>query len=88
MWWSRDTESEHRELLEAATHDGPDARSSVMACVHHLARTALWVIAEADPERDPRPIRFAMQMALGGPEAQSGSYAAELRVTTASKLKS
>jgi DNA-binding GntR family transcriptional regulator len=71
-WWSRDTESEHRELLETATHDDPDARSSVTACVHHLARTALWVIAEADPERDPHPIRLAMKMALRGPEAQSG----------------
>lgn len=63
-WWSRDTEAEHRELLEAITADRSGGRGGVAAIGRHLARTALWVIAEAEPERDPLPIRLALQMAL------------------------
>jgi DNA-binding GntR family transcriptional regulator len=63
-WWSRDTEAEHREMLETITQNHPGSQSSVEAIGNHLARTALWVIAEADPQRDPRPIRLALQMAL------------------------
>jgi DNA-binding GntR family transcriptional regulator len=62
-WWSRDTETEHRELLEAIIEDRSSMRG-VAAIGRHLARTALWVIAEAEPERDPLPIRLALQMAL------------------------
>jgi DNA-binding GntR family transcriptional regulator len=67
LWWSRDTEAEHRELLEVITRDHVGSRDSVAAIARHLARTALWVIAEADPERDPLPIRLALQMALSAP---------------------
>jgi DNA-binding GntR family transcriptional regulator len=70
-WWRRDTEAEHRELLEAITRDHVGSRDSVAAIARHLARTALWVIAEADPERDPRPIRLALQMALSAPASQA-----------------
>lgn len=63
-FWSRDTEAEHRELLDAITEDRNGGRAAVAAIGRHLARTALWVIAEAEPERDPRPIRLALQMAL------------------------
>jgi DNA-binding GntR family transcriptional regulator len=64
LWWSRDTEAEHRELLEAITRDQAGSRDSVAATARHLARTALWVLAEADPEHDPLPIRLALQTAL------------------------
>ena len=67
-WWSRDTEAEHRDLLEAITQD-PTSRDGVAAVGRHLARTALWVIAEAEPERDPFPIRLALQMALSAAAA-------------------
>jgi DNA-binding GntR family transcriptional regulator len=63
-WWSRDTEAEHRDLLEAIKRDQTGTRDSVKAIGRHLARTALFVIAEAEPERDPLPIRLALQMAL------------------------
>lgn len=63
-WWSRDTEAEHREMLETITQNHAGGPNSVAAIGNHLARTALWVIAEADPQRDPRPIRLALQMAL------------------------
>jgi DNA-binding GntR family transcriptional regulator len=66
-WWSRDTEAEHRELLETITRDDVVSRDSVAVIARHLARTALWVIAEADPERDPLPIRLALQTALSAP---------------------
>jgi DNA-binding GntR family transcriptional regulator len=68
-WWSRDTEAEHRELLQAVTHDRT-SRVGVAAIGRHLARTALWVIAEAEPERDPLPIRLALQMALSAASAE------------------
>jgi DNA-binding GntR family transcriptional regulator len=67
MWWSRDTEAEHRELLDVSTRDHAAGRDGVAAVARHLARTALWVIAEADPERDPLPIRLALGMALSAP---------------------
>lgn len=67
-WWSRDTEAEHRELLKAITRDQVGNRDGVEATARHLARTAFWVIAEADPERDPLPIRLALQTALCAPE--------------------
>jgi DNA-binding GntR family transcriptional regulator len=67
-WWSRDTDAEHRELLQAITHD-PTSRDGVAAVGRHLARTALWVIAEAEPERDPLPIRLALRMALSAADA-------------------
>jgi DNA-binding GntR family transcriptional regulator len=70
-WWSRDTEAEHREMLEAITRDHGGSRDGVAAVARHLARTALWVIAEADPERDPRPIRLALQTALSAPVSQA-----------------
>lgn len=63
-WWSRNTEEEHRDLLQAIARDQTGSRDSVAAIGRHLARTALWVIAEAEPERDPLPIRLALQMAL------------------------
>ena len=63
-WWSRDTAAEHRDLLATITRDQKGSRDSVAAVARHLARTALWVIAEAEPERDPLPIRLALQMAL------------------------
>ncbi len=71
LWWSRDTEAEHRELLETITQDRVASRDSVAAIARHLARTALWVIAEADPERDPLPIRLALQTALSAPVRQA-----------------
>ena len=71
MWWSRDTEAEHRELLQVITRDHAGSRDGVAAIARHLARTALWVIAEADPERDPLPIRLALQMALSAPVRQA-----------------
>ncbi len=67
MWWSRDTEAEHRELLETITQDDIAGRDSVAVIARHLARTALWVIAEADPARDPLPIRLALQTAMSAP---------------------
>jgi DNA-binding GntR family transcriptional regulator len=75
-WWSRDTEAEHRDLLEAVTHDRT-SRGGVAAISRHLARTALWVIAEAEPERDPFPIRLALQMALSAPSAADQATWAE-----------
>jgi DNA-binding GntR family transcriptional regulator len=63
-WWSRDTAAEHRDLLATIQRDQMGSRDSVAAVARHLARTALWVIAEAEPERDPLPIRLALQMAL------------------------
>ena len=64
-WWSRDTAAEHRDLLATIKRDQKGSgRDSVAAVARHLARTALWVIAEAEPERDPLPIRLALQMAL------------------------
>ncbi len=63
-WWSRDTEAEHRELLATITQPDAGGGHSVAAIGRHLARTALWVVAEAEPERDPLPIRLALQMAL------------------------
>ncbi|HLQ55850.1 MAG TPA: FCD domain-containing protein, partial [Streptosporangiaceae bacterium] len=71
LWWSRDTEAEHRELLETITRDHVVSRDSVAVIARHLARTALWVIAEADPERDPLPIRLALQTALSAPVRQA-----------------
>lgn len=62
MFWSRDIEAEHRELLSLIIHGDSDGRDAVAAIGRHLARTALWVIAEADPGRDPVPIRLALQM--------------------------
>jgi len=80
-WWSRDTEAEHRELLETITRDEPGSRDTVTAIGRHLARTALWVIAEAEPERDPLPIRLALQMALsaatGDPRTSSRGSGAD-----------
>jgi DNA-binding GntR family transcriptional regulator len=83
-WWSRDTEAEHRDLLDALTRDQKGNRQgqeSVAAVGRHLARTALWVIAEAEPERDPLPIRLALQMALsaatGNPWTWSKGAAAD-----------
>jgi DNA-binding GntR family transcriptional regulator len=83
-WWSRDTEAEHRDLLDALTRDQKGSREgqeSVAAVGRHLARTALWVIAEAEPERDPLPIRLALQMALsaatGNPWTWSKGAAAD-----------
>jgi DNA-binding GntR family transcriptional regulator len=70
-WWSRDTAAEHRELLETVARDQVGSRDSVAAIGRHLARTALWVIAEADPERDPLPIRLALQTALSAPVCQA-----------------
>ena len=63
-WWSRDTAAEHRDLLATIKRDQKGSRDSVAAIARHLARTALWVIAEAEPERDPLPIRLALQLAL------------------------
>ena len=63
-WWSRDTAAEHRDLLATIKRDQKGSRDSVAAIARHLARTALWVIAEAEPERDPLSIRLALQMAL------------------------
>jgi DNA-binding GntR family transcriptional regulator len=80
-WWSRDTETEHRDLLDAIIRDRKGSRDSVAAIGRHLARTALWVIAEAEPERDPLPIRLALQMALtaaGDSRTWSRGLAAEL----------
>ncbi len=71
LWWSRDTEAEHRELLKAITRDHVGSRDGIGAIARHLARTALWVIAEADPERDPLPIRLALQTALSAPVRQA-----------------
>jgi DNA-binding GntR family transcriptional regulator len=71
LWWSRDTEAEHRELLDTITHDQVGSRDSIAAIARHLARTALWVIAEADPERDPLPIRLALQTTLSAPVYQA-----------------
>ena len=79
-WWSRDTEAEHRDLLEAVTHDRT-SRGGVAAIGRHLARTALWVVAEAEPERDPFPIRLALQMALAA--AAAGDQSTRVRGKTA-----
>ena len=72
-WWSRDTEAEHRDLLQAITQDQAGTRDGVAAIGRHLARTALWVIAEAEPERDPLPIRVALQMALAAAVSDGGA---------------
>ena len=79
-WWSRDTATEHRDLLEAITHNRT-SRDGVAAIGRHLARTALWVIAEAEPERDPFPIRLALQMALSA--AAAGDQATWAKTMTA-----
>jgi DNA-binding GntR family transcriptional regulator len=64
-WWRRNTEAEHRDLLDAIARDrASGTRHSVAAIGRHLARTALLVIAEAEPERELHPIRLALQMAL------------------------
>jgi DNA-binding GntR family transcriptional regulator len=83
-WWSRDTEADHRHLLDAVKRDQWGSRTAVGAIGRHLARTALWVIAEADPTRDPLPIRLALQMALSAAEhgeARSAPRGAWLYVT-------
>ncbi len=63
-WWSRNTEADHRALLDTIVRDERGTREAVGAIGRHLARTALWVIAEAEPARDSLPIRLAVQMAL------------------------
>jgi DNA-binding GntR family transcriptional regulator len=73
-WWSRDTETEHRDLLEAITEGQAGGRDGVAAIGRHLARTALWVIAEAEPERDPLPIRLALQLALSAATADRATW--------------
>jgi DNA-binding GntR family transcriptional regulator len=73
-WWSRDTEAEHRDLLQAITQGQAGSRDGVAAIGRHLARTALWVIAEAEPERDPLPIRVALQMALAAATGDRGAW--------------
>jgi DNA-binding GntR family transcriptional regulator len=84
-WWSRNTEAEHREMLDAVARDHDGSRDGVAAIGRHLARTALWVIAEAEPERDPLPIRLALQMALsaagGDPRTVPKRSAANARST-------
>jgi DNA-binding GntR family transcriptional regulator len=73
-WWRRNTEAEHRDLLDTIARDrGIGTRHSVGAIGRHLARTALLVIAEAEPERDLHPIRLALQMALSVLEEDSAS---------------
>lgn len=70
-WWSRNTEAEHREMLDAVARGHEGGSDGVAAIGRHLARTALWVIAEAEPERDPLPIRLALQMALSAATGDS-----------------
>jgi len=70
-WWSRNTAAEHREMLDAVAGGHEGGRDGVAAIGRHLARTALWVIAEAEPERDPLPIRLALQMALSAATGDS-----------------
>lgn len=70
-WWSRNTAAEHREMLDAVAGGHKGGRDGVAAIGRHLARTALWVIAEAEPERDPLPIRLALQMALSAATGDS-----------------
>lgn len=58
--------AEHAAILEACRARDLAEASSLLAA--HLARTALTLIAIADPTRDPLPVRTALRMVTGDPE--------------------
>jgi DNA-binding GntR family transcriptional regulator len=61
--WSSANE-EHTAIVEAC--EARDAAAASNRLAHHLARTALTVIAMISPNHDPAPIRVALQVATGG----------------------
>jgi DNA-binding GntR family transcriptional regulator len=58
-------DAEHRAILDAAQRG--DAAAAAHATQHHLARTALTVLANVAPEHDPVLVRAAMRP-MGGPD--------------------
>lgn len=59
----RTGEHEHEEIL-AACEQG-DAQGAATLLAHHLARSALTVIANLAPDFDPATVRGALQMVIG-----------------------
>jgi DNA-binding GntR family transcriptional regulator len=62
LWWR--SADEHKRVLEACERADADLACAELA--RHLARTALTVIAVADPQHDPVPLRTALAIALAG----------------------
>lgn len=56
-------EMEHRAIFEACRESNRDAAVELLA--RHLARTALAVIALADPEYEPTAVRTALRLVTG-----------------------
>jgi DNA-binding GntR family transcriptional regulator len=61
---------DHAGIYKACRAGEPVAASTQLA--RHLGRTALAVIALADPEHDPVPVREALRMVTGVPELPEG----------------
>jgi DNA-binding GntR family transcriptional regulator len=67
-WWHHDAvaraDAEHQALVEAIT--SRDAPEAVRVIAHHLARTALSVLAGVNPSTDPVAIRTAVRLVTNG----------------------
>jgi DNA-binding GntR family transcriptional regulator len=63
-------ETDHRVILQAC--ELGDAAAAASALARHLARTALTLLAAADPLYDPAGIRAAVTMATSRPSTELG----------------
>lgn len=61
--WQTAGEAEHAAILEAL--NGGDDRAAVTGLAHHLARTALRVLADCSPDYAPRAVPHAVALVEG-----------------------
>ena len=61
--WQRAGDAEHAAILDALTEG--DDRAALSGLAHHLARTALRVLADCAPDYTPRAVPHAVALAEG-----------------------